>query len=630
MSTSSPPSSVRTVLGMSDPEATTVVQIKAPPASSVPTTPRFITDRATQRRLTLFEVLDQLVTDGLISRTDSAKVIGSQGREQHDIHPLVLIAQQKLTVATPPYAPLSLEKLTAWLADYVQLPYHRIDPLKIDVQKVTGVISHAYAMRYRILPIEVTADQIVVATAEPFLTEWEPDLRHLLRKSIQRVIANPSDIQRYLLEFYGLSRSVHGASAAHSEVQPASNLLNFEQLLELGQSHQLGAEDRPVVQLVDWLLQYAFEQRASDIHLEPRREEGLVRLRIDGLLHGVYRLPPSVMAAVTSRIKILGRMDVAEKRRPQDGRIKTRTPNGREVELRLSTMPTAFGEKCVLRIFDPDIVVKSFAQLGFTPREEALWQHMIQQPHGIVLVTGPTGSGKTTTLYSTLKTLSRPEINICTVEDPIEMVNPLFNQMQVQPNIDLTFAAGIRTLMRQDPDIIMVGEIRDLETAQMAIQAALTGHLVLSTLHTNDATSTITRLLDIGVPDYLIQSTLIGVVAQRLIRTLCPHCKVFFDTPDDIWENLVAPWKIPKPPQVAVAHGCLECRHTGYLGRIGIYEMLRLTPAMRRLIKTGDSQQLRTQAFQDGMQPLRLSAAAHVAAGLTTIEEALTVLPPED
>jgi general secretion pathway protein E len=337
------------------------------------------------------------------------------------------------------------------------------------------------------------------------------------------------------------------------------------------------------------------------------------------------------MSAVTSRIKILGRLDVAEKRRPQDGRIKTRSAGGREVELRISTMPTAFGEKVVARIFDPDIVVKDFAQLGFSPDEAATWRTMVERPNGIILVTGPTGSGKTTTLYSTLKHLARPEINVCTIEDPIEMVSPEFNQMQVQPAIDLDFAAGVRTLLRQDPDIIMVGEIRDLETAHMAVQASLTGHLVLSTLHTNDAPSALTRLLDLGVPHYLIQSTLTGVVAQRLVRTLCPHCKAETSQDVDAWKVLTYGADMPVPPTVYAPVGCLECRQTGFLGRTGIYEMLRVSPRVRgQITPSMQPEAVAAQALKDGMQPLRLSAAAQVARGVTTVQEVLSVLPPPE
>ena len=248
------------------------------------------------------------------------------------------------------------------------------------------------------------------------------------------------------------------------------------------------------MQVVDWLWQYAFDQRASDIHLEPRREMGVIRFRIDGVLHTVYQLPPTVMSAMTSRIKLLGRMDVVEKRRPLDGRIKTRNPAGDEVEMRLSTLPTAFGEKMVMRIFDPETAVKDLSSLGFGQHDADRWEGLVKQPHGIILVTGPTGSGKTSTLYSTLKRLATDEVNVCTIEDPIEMIEPAFNQTQVQNVLDFGFAEGLRALMRQDPDIIMVGEIRDLETAEMAIQAALTGHLVFSTLHTNDSVSAITPL----------------------------------------------------------------------------------------------------------------------------------------
>jgi general secretion pathway protein E len=399
--------------------------------------------------------------------------------------------------------------------------------------------------------------------------------------------------------------------------------------MELGRTGKLDANDQHVVNIVDWLLQYAFDQRASDIHLEPRREMSNVRFRIDGVMHDVYQIPTNVMAAVSSRIKIIGRMDVAEKRRPQDGRLKTRTPDGQEVELRLSTMPTAFGEKLVMRIFDPEVLVRNYRELGFSERDDEIWNSMIDQPNGIILVTGPTGSGKTTTLYSTLKQLAKPEVNVCTVEDPIELVEPSFNQMQVQRNIDLDFSTGVRTLMRQDPDIIMIGEIRDMETAEMAIQAALTGHLVLSTLHTNDAPAAVTRMLDIGVPPYLLQSSILGVMAQRLVRTLCPHCKEATEISDEEWNALVKPWRSRKPDHVMVPVGCLECRNTGYMGRVGIYEMFTFTEKVRKLVNgSSDISELRQQTLKDGLRPLRLSGASKVATGLTTIEEVMRVAPP--
>ncbi|MEZ5594740.1 MAG: GspE/PulE family protein [Gammaproteobacteria bacterium] len=476
-------------------------------------------ERISEHRLGLEEILGALLADGLIEQSAVQKM--QRWRSEKDLHPLVVIANQKLTSCQPPQTLLNLETLTEWLAQHVGLPYRHIDPLEVDMVKTGSVISYAYAYRYRILPLEVSSTRITFATAEPYLQEWIDDLRKLLRKDIQRVIANPLDINRYLMEFYGLTRSVIGAQSQGG--QSDRGILNFEQLWELGKTSELGAEDKPVIQIVDWLLQYAFEQRASDIHLEPRRERGFVRFRIDGVLHKVYELPPSVMTAVTSRIKILGRMDVADKRRPQDGRVKTRTPGGREVELRLSTMPTAFGEKCVMRIFDPDIAVKNFSLLGFTPRESELWQQMIDRPNGIILVTGPTGSGKTTTLYSTLKHLARPEVNVCTVEDPIEDDCAGIQSDAGAADARSHLRPGHPPLLRQDPDIIMVGEIRDLETAQMAVQAALTGHLVFSTLHTNDAPSAITRLLDLGIPYYLIQGLPGDVLAQRLVHALCPN-----------------------------------------------------------------------------------------------------------
>ena len=581
------------------------------------------------RKLELAELLDWLVADGMVDPAAADKLKQTRravGRSE--LHPLVILATQKWKSLLPPYPLLDQETLAEWLAKHVGLPYFHIDPLKIDVVTATNAMSHAYAERFKILPIEFNAREVVVATAEPNVFEWQKELEQALHVTVKTVIANPSDIIRYLAEFYNLARSVKRAVQSHSLSGPSA-ITNFEQLVELGKSGKLDANDQHVVQIVDWLLQYAFEQRASDIHVEPRREYGDVRFRIDGVLHQVYQIPIAVVNAVTSRVKALGRMDIVEKRRPQDGRIKTRAPGGEEVELRLSTMPTAFGEKLVMRIFNPEVLVQDFKDLGFGEDELASWNRLIAQPHGIILVTGPTGSGKTTTLYSTLKQLATPEVNVCTVEDPIEMVVPQFNQMQVQHNIGLDFASGVRTLLRQDPDIIMVGEIRDAETAEMAIQAALTGHLVLSTLHTNDAPSAVTRLLDIGVPPYLINSTVLGVLGQRLVRTLCPHCKERGTLDEDLWKALVAPWKSSLPATVNQPKGCLECRMTGYMGRVGIYEMLTMSPSVRRLVNANcDLNALREQAYKDGMKPLRINGAQKVAAGMTTIEEVLKVAPP--
>ena len=589
------------------------------------------TSKTAEHKLALQEVLAWMQADGMIGadKVEMLKGLAERGAYRNQ-HPLSILGKRDWNDARPPHAPLTVESLSTWLAAKTGLPYFRIDPLKLDVQRITSVVSLPYASRYNVLPVEVTPQEITFATAEPYVHEWEREISQAQKKKIKRVFTNPEDIARYLMEFYSISRSVLGAER-QNEGSPGTGvgIQNLEQLVELGRGGKLDANDQHVVSIVEWLLQYAFDQRASDIHIEPRREQGIIRFRIDGVLQQVYQLPAAVLAPVTSRIKILARMDISEKRRPQDGRLKTRSPQGQEVELRLSTMPTAFGEKLVMRIFDPMVLLKDFRALGFTEMDEKLWSGMIENPHGIILVTGPTGSGKTTTLYSTLKHVAKPEVNVCTVEDPIELVEPAFNQMQVQQNIDLTFAAGVRTLLRQDPDIIMVGEIRDAETAEMAVQAALTGHLVLSTLHTNDAPASVSRLLDLNIPPYLLQSTLIGVIAQRLVRTLCPHCKKEGEISDEEWNTLVAPWKAQKPRKIQEAVGCLECRNTGYRGRVGIYEMLTFTPKLKPLIGTSfDMEALREAAIRDGMKPLRLRGAQKVAEGVTTVEEVMRVVPP--
>lgn len=399
--------------------------------------------------------------------------------------------------------------------------------------------------------------------------------------------------------------------------------------MQLGDvSNNPDANDQHIVRIVDWILQFAFEQGASDIHLEPRKDNGRVRFRIDGVLHNIYDMPSNILIAVIARIKILGRLNVAEKRKPQDGRLKTRTPKGIETELRLSTLPTAFGEKMVMRIFDPEVLVRSFEKLGFTGQLLDTWRDLSNHTHGIILVTGPTGSGKTTTLYSTLKQLATDQVNVCTVEDPIEMLEPSFNQMQINPAIELGFAEGIKALMRQDPDIIMVGEIRDQDTANMAIQAALTGHLVLSTLHTNDAPSSLTRLNDLGVQPFLSAATILGVLAQRLVRMLCPHCKQQVNTDQQLWQQLTQPWNGKAPEQVYEAVGCEHCRHTGYKGRVGLYEMMPLSHELKRLVGQDASlDQIRQTAYKEGLQPLRLAGAKRIAEGLTSFEEVMRVVP---
>jgi general secretion pathway protein E len=579
-------------------------------------------------RVTGGYIVKQLVADGLLSASDAERFSQSGGRERPG-HPLAVLAEMNYRSPQADRRLLDLETLTQWLAGKAGLPYFHIDPLRVDFTRVVDVMSSSYASTYSILPVAISGAEVTIATSEPFQTGWEREIEQITKKSVKRVVANPVDVARYTTEFYKLAQQVKGAARAGGAAPLVSS---FEQLVELG--GKVEANDAHVVHIVDWLLQYAFDQRASDIHLEPRREFGVARFRIDGVLHQVYQVPSSVMGAMTSRIKLLGRMDVVEKRRPQDGRIKTKIASGanagREVEIRLSTLPTAFGEKLVMRIFDPEVVVRSYAELGFSNEEAKVWEELIHRPSGIVLVTGPTGSGKTTTLYSTLKQLATDEVNVSTVEDPIEMVDPALNQMQVQHGIDLGFADGLRALMRQDPDIIMVGEIRDKETADMAVQAALTGHLVFSTLHTNDAAASIARLLELGVPNYLVNATLIGILAQRLVRTLCPQCKAVGEPVDPaLWKEIVAPWRSNVPESVYKPVGCLECRHTGYMGRTGLIELLVMTDALRALVARGaDLTELRSQAARDGLRSLRVSGAEKIAKGVTTVDEVLKAAPP--
>lgn len=576
-------------------------------------------------------VLRELLEEKRISREDF-NVLSTTPREKKDmaLHPLEIVARHGLSDSTREGRLIDLPWLTRWLADKAGLEVYTIDPLKTRVDQVTTIMSYAFAERHSILAVEVARDRVIIACGQPFMRDWMNHLEQTLPgRELEVVFANPEQLRRYRIEFYNLSRSIAGAQEQGG--QAFSSVTNFEQLLELGGRGTPDAEDQHIVNIVDWILQYAFAQRASDIHLEPRRETGRLRFRIDGVLHNVHELPATIMAAVTSRLKILSRLNVADKRKPQDGRLKTKLPGGNEVELRISTLPTAFGEKMVLRIFDPEVLVRSFEQLGFTQEDQQNWQRFTQHPHGIIFVTGPTGSGKTTTLYSTLKQLSTDEVNVCTIEDPIEMIESSFNQMQVQPQIDLGFAEGVKALLRQDPDIIMIGEIRDLPTAEMAIQAALTGHLVLSTLHTNDAPSSVTRLADLGVPPYMITATVVGIMAQRLVRTLCPHCKVSIETDALAWTELTRPFKLRMPEKIMRPVGCLECRGTGYKGRMGLYETLSMDAALKSVVTHDpDLEHITRQAIKGGMRPLRISGATKVARGLTTIEEVLRVAPAPD
>ncbi|WDY58235.1 GspE/PulE family protein [Pseudomonas sp. PSKL.D1] len=548
--------------------------------------------------LDLGRVLDALQTDRRID-PPAIRQIRELASRHPSRHPLETIAALNLDDRLHPGQPLHLESLCQWLADKVGQPYLRIDPMQLNLAQVNGLISPAFAQRHGILIVSNDPNGITVASAQPYQNGWQADLARSLGKPVRRVMASPQQIRQLGQSLFHLAHSVQGAQ----HQQPAS-LGELEQLLEVGKRQaDVSADDAHIVHIVDWLLQYAVEQRASDIHLEPRRDQGQLRYRIDGLLHTVYAFPASVTLAVVSRFKHLGRMDVAEKRRPQDGRVKSRLPGSKgEVELRLSTLPTPFGEKLVLRLFDPQQLKEDFDHLGLDGEQLAQWQALLQRRQGILLVTGPTGSGKTSTLYASLKLLATPEVNLCTIEDPIERLEPAFNQLQVQPALDLGFANGVRALLRQDPDIIMIGEIRDQETALVAVQAALTGHLVLSTLHTNDSCSAITRLQELGVADYLIRATLGGVMAQRLVRLLCVECRG------------------------GATAGCQVCRGTGFHGRTGLFELLVPSEALRARISSGaDLASLQQQAVDEGMLDLRQCGEAKVARGLTRPEEVLRV-----
>ncbi|AXQ46331.1 GspE/PulE family protein [Pseudomonas vlassakiae] len=551
-----------------------------------------------EQPLDLKSLLDALQADQHLNANDCCHV-REQASRYSAHHPLETIAAAGLEDRSQPGQWLNLDTLCQWLAGKVGQPYLRIDPMQLDLAQVNGLISPAFAQRHGILIVANDANAITVASAEPCQQLWQADLARSLGKPIRRVLASPLQIRQLGQSLFRLAHSVQGA-----QHQQAASLGELEHLLELGKRQaEATADDAHIVHIVDWLLQYAIEQRASDIHLEPRREQGHLRYRIDGLLHRVYTFPANVMLAVVSRLKHLGRMDVAEKRRPQDGRVKSSLPGGSEVELRLSTLPTPFGEKLVLRLFDPRQLQENFDQLGLEGEQLVQWQTLLQRRQGMLLVTGPTGSGKTSTLYASLKQLATPQVNLCTIEDPIERLEPAFNQLQVQPALGLGFADGVRALLRQDPDIIMIGEIRDRETALVAVQAALTGHLVLSTLHTTDTCSAITRLLELGVADYLIRATLGGVMAQRLVRLLCDTCQ-----------------GLPS------SDPCQVCRGTGYRGRTGLFELLIPSESLRaRISASTDLAELQRQALADGLQDLRSCGEAKAARGLTRPEEVLRV-----
>jgi general secretion pathway protein E len=508
------------------------------------------------------------------------------------------------------------------IAAEAKLDRTRIDPLRLNAELIEAQISRPFARRHRMVPLQLADGVLRVALANPFDLEGIDAFKRIAGKPVLFVVASEPEILKALTEYYGLRQSM---KRAERDLSSGIDLGNLEALVRMKNESEIESSDQHVVNAVEYMLQHAYDSRASDIHIEPKRDSSLIRFRIDGVLHDIQTIPKVVHAAVVSRIKAMSRLDIAEKRRPQDGRIKT-VRREKEIELRVSTLPVAFGEKIVMRIFDPGILLQDLEGLGFYPEELELFNGFIGRPHGIVLVTGPTGSGKTTTLYSALKTIANREQNITTIEDPIELVYDTFNQTAVNPKIGITFAVALRHILRQDPDIIMVGEVRDPETAQYSIQAALTGHLVFSTLHTNDAPTAISRLLDLGIEKFMIGSTLVGAMAQRLVRKICSHCKVerFLTHEEAEMLNLQVP--PGKRIKVYEGEGCFECRQTGFLGRAGIFEILPIDEKIKELINEGaDVQRIKREAVRNGMRTLRQAALRKLADGVTSFEEVLRV-----
>jgi len=561
-----------------------------------------------------------------IERERASKKVSREAARQRVPNPITIIdviVALGIKRGDEPARHLDEETMFQALAEEWGLPYKKVDPLELDLGIVTKTIPHHFARRHLVLPIGYDDGDLLIATPNPFNMEAFQDISQVTHMRVKPVVSTKTDIIKLIGEQFGFHRSILAAENQFGGM--GIDIGNLEQLVKLRTADEFAFDDRHIVNAVDHLFGYAFDQRASDIHIEPKRERTIVRLRIDGVLHTVYELPKNVHSAIITRIKALARLDMAEKRRPQDGRIKMEKGD-KESEIRVSTIPVAFGEKVVMRIMDPDILFQDLEELGFTHMDLVRYRNCIRMPHGIILVCGPTGSGKSTTLYSSLRTLSTPEINITTVEDPIEMVHQDFNQIAVQPTIGITFASILRNILRQDPDIIMIGEMRDLETAQNAVQAALTGHLVLSTLHTNDAPSAVTRLLDLGVPAFLIQATLVGILSQRLVRKICPHCKTSFkmDAEDLAAQGL----ELGKKGKVVLARGkgCIKCRGTGYLGRSGVYEVLPVTENIKRHVKAEcDTEELKDTARKEGMITLRENAVRKLLEGETTYQEVLRV-----
>ncbi|MBL8940046.1 MAG: type II/IV secretion system protein [Archangium sp.] len=580
-------------------------------------------------------MLDALVAAKVLTRGQAGDVLQREaqakkrvlkqvGDDKYAVSPIEIVALFQVPMPGKPGELLDQDRISEIVAGAAGVPYKKIDPLRLDMNLAARTISKPYAVRHCLLPLEGggPGTPLVVAVANPFDHALFENLERTVNTPIAPVLSAKQDILKGIQDVYGFRRTL--AAAADEFATTTTGVSNFEQLVTLSSnsSKELAPEDGSIIQAVEHLLRSAFDNRASDIHIEPKRDKSIVRFRIDGVLHGVYTLPPQVHAPVVSRVKMIARIDISEKRKPQDGRIKI-DRDGHEVEIRVSTLPTAFGEKVVMRIFDPETLVVDIAALGFDPTEKHLFESWIAEPHGLILVTGPTGSGKTTTLYSALKALAGPDVNVTTIEDPIEMVWDAFNQTQVQPKIGLDFANALRHILRQDPDIIMVGEIRDPETAENAIQSALTGHLVLSTLHTNDSVGAVGRMLDLDVPAFLLASSLLGVMAQRLVRRICPSCAAPITLSQEQLDSLRT--ELPTDmgaPRFMKGAGCVKCRGTGYRGRTAVFEIFSATAEIKSLItRKAPHAALVEEGRKAGMRTLREAAVRKLYEGVTGFDE---------
>lgn len=582
-----------------------------------------------ERKLSLNFVVEKLLENNLIDTDHANKIIRTKFNDK--THPFIIISDFKIKNITPPHEYLTNERLTTYFSTIFNLDYIHLDPLKIKLEHVAHLIPFSYAKRLNIVPIEINKSELVICTSEPFQKNWIEELSPIVKRKIKLVFGNPDTILKLLDELEILQNAIN---RLHKENRSSNNnkflregkLDELDRLIEKNKLKKWAAEDSAVSQIIEWILKFSLNERATDIHLEPKKGMGHIRLRIDGNLRPIYKLDPEILLSVISRFKLMADLKIDEKRKPQDGRIKKLLDNDLNLEMRISTVPTQYGEKLVVRLFDYKLSGKNLDEIGLGGKDLKVWRELINLNQGLLLVTGPTGSGKTTTLYSSLNEINTPEVNICTVEDPVEMCIDEFNQVQVNRDINLTFSNAIKTFLRQDPDIIMVGEIRDIDTAEVAIQASLTGHLVFSTVHTNSALSTIIRLLDLGVAPYLLNSSIVGILAQRLVRKLCPHCKEKTDTPEELWENLVGHMRIPTPKKIFKAVGCSECKFTGYFGRICVYELLPITNEIKSIIREKIQLTELEEKCKKYFTPFRYHAAEKVMLGETTLEEMIKIV----